>query len=162
MRLARQLHLFSGVFFAPTILFFAFTGFLQTYSLHEEHDGVKPQPWIAALADVHKHQRMPAPPRPAAPTSVATTPATATNAAAPITASAQPAQVAVPSAPRPRRKQSFPLQVFMGFMSVGLIGSSLVGIWMGFQLKHSPALIWGLLLAGTIIPVAAFFIGVRP
>jgi hypothetical protein len=161
MRLARQLHLFSGVFFAPTILFFAFTGFLQTYSLHEEHDGIKPQPWIAALADVHKHQRMPPPPRPAAPNSVAATPATATNAAAPVTAGAQPPQAPAPSAPRPRRKQSFPLQVFMGFMSVGLIGSTLVGIWMGFQLKRSPALIWALLFSGTIIPIAAFYIGVK-
>lgn len=170
MRLARQLHLLSGVFFAPSIIFFAFTGFLQTYSLHEDHDGVKPQPWIAALADVHKHQRMPPPPRPGAPAQ----PAAAANTTTPATASASPqgaapaATIAAPATqasaaaqPRPRRKQSFPLQVFMGFMAAGLIGSSLAGIWMGFQLKRSPALIGGLLLAGTAIPLAAFYIGVQ-
>ena len=35
MKSLRQLHLYLGVFFAPLIAFFAFTGILQTYDLHE-------------------------------------------------------------------------------------------------------------------------------
>jgi hypothetical protein len=35
LKAIRVLHLYSGVFLAPAILFFAFTGFLQTFSFHE-------------------------------------------------------------------------------------------------------------------------------
>ena len=50
----------------------------------------------------------------------------------------------------------------MGFMAVGLIGSSLVGIWMGFQVNRNTALVLGLLVAGTIIPIVALYAGTRP
>jgi hypothetical protein len=49
----------------------------------------------------------------------------------------------------------------MALMAVSLIGSTLVGIWMGYQVNRSPALVTGLLFAGTIIPIAAFYVGVR-
>lgn len=167
MKTIRQLHLYTGVFFAPTIIFFAFTGFLQTYSWHE---GAKAPRWIVALENVHTHQRMPPPPpQPAPPVPSAeradlsfratqqtlTTPAASAPPAA--QASAAPAQPTPP-----RRKRSAPLRAFMGLMAVGLIGSSLAGIYMGFRLGRSAGLIWGLLLSGVIIPVAAFYIGVQP
>jgi hypothetical protein len=55
----RQLHLYLGCFFAPLVAFFAFTGFLQTYNLHEAPKD-KPQPpaWIKTLAMVHKDQHL--------------------------------------------------------------------------------------------------------
>ncbi|HUR36369.1 MAG TPA: hypothetical protein VM009_01040 [Terriglobales bacterium] len=169
MRLARALHLYFGVFFAPAIVFFAFTGFLQTYELHEGADAPR---WISVLQNIHSHQRMAAP-RPApssAPlTSAATNPApsatpttTAASGTTP-TAGAAPSTAAAPApARRPRPKSSVPFRIFMGFMAVGLIGSSLVGIWMGFQVNRNTPLILGLLLAGTIIPIVAFYVGVQP
>lgn len=59
MKLLRQLHLYLGCFFAPLVAFFAFTGFLQTYNLHEAPKD-KPQPpaWIKTLAMVHKDQHV--------------------------------------------------------------------------------------------------------
>jgi hypothetical protein len=39
LKLARQLHLYLGTLFAPSIIFFAFTGSLQLFGLHEG------QPW---------------------------------------------------------------------------------------------------------------------
>lgn len=154
MKTIRQMHLYTGVFFAPTIIFFAFTGFLQTYSWHEGADAPR---WIVALENVHTHQRMPPPP-PAADTPTQS-PATTPTVSAP-----PPAQVsAAPARPTPpRRKRSAPLRAFMGLMAVGLIGSSLAGIYMGFRLGRPAGLIWGLLLSGIIIPVAAFYIGVQP
>lgn len=162
MRLARQLHLYFGVFFAPSIIFFAFTGFLQTYSWHE---GANAQRWIVALENVHTHQRMPPQPAatpapPAAAPAAASTPAPSTSLAAATTGAAQ-ANQAVPARPAPpRRKRSAPLRAFMGFMAVGLIGSSLVGIWMGYQLRQ-PGVVSALLFAGTLIPIVAFYVGTR-
>jgi len=154
MKTIRQMHLYTGVFFAPTIIFFAFTGFLQTYSWHE---GANAPRWIVALENVHTHQRMPPPP-PAA-DAASQTPATTPTVSAPPPAQAS----AAPARPTPpRRKRSAPLRAFMGLMAVGLIGSSLAGIYMGFRLGRSASLIWGLLLSGIIIPVAAFYIGVQP
>ncbi|HUS20067.1 MAG TPA: hypothetical protein VMZ25_10490 [Terriglobales bacterium] len=189
MRLARKLHLLSGIFFAPSIIFFALSGFFQSFGWHEEHDGKPPMAWVAAISEVHKDQRLPAPrPAPnAQPTAASssvqpisapssgTPPGSAPNASpssapnasqssATPTASLSSTTPAKSSAagPRPpRRKKSFPLQVFMGFMAMGLIGSSLVGIWMAFQVNRNLPLLVGLLLAGTIVPIVALFLGIR-
>ncbi len=57
LRQVRQVHNYLAVFFAPAILFFAFTGGLQTLGLHESHgDAPAPPRWIAAIASLHKHQ----------------------------------------------------------------------------------------------------------
>ena len=59
MKSLRQLHLYLGVFFAPLIAFFAFTGILQTYDLHETLKNRPPPPaWIKSLASVHKKQNL--------------------------------------------------------------------------------------------------------
>src|SRR6185312_14071133 len=55
----RLVHFYLGVFFAPTIIFFSFSGMLQTFSFHENHDGKPGIPWVTALAEVHKNQRVP-------------------------------------------------------------------------------------------------------
>lgn len=55
----RVTHLYFGVFIAPALLFFAFTGALQTFGLHEtnrDHPNYKPAHWIAVLAQIHKKQ----------------------------------------------------------------------------------------------------------
>ena len=59
MKFLRQLHLYLGCFFAPLIAFFAFTGLLQTYGLHEApKNAPQPPAWIKSLAMVHKHQNL--------------------------------------------------------------------------------------------------------
>src|SRR5581483_7051876 len=60
MNRLRQLHLVLGVFFAPCILFFAFSGALQTLGLHERGDrpNYRPPEWIKTLANIHKDQRL--------------------------------------------------------------------------------------------------------
>lgn len=206
MRLARQLHLYLGIFFAPSIMFFAFSGFLQTYSLHE---GDNPTPWMVTLGEIHKNQRIPqakpqgeakpqsearpqsATPaagdaqgeraerdeergeaRPAASPKAASAPTQAPKGASAALASdpavsAQPGPQAGnapaqsrPAGPRPQRhKKSVPLKIFMGFMAVGLISSSLLGIYMSLKINRNPALMWGLLAAGTAIPLIALFAG---
>ena len=51
----RKLHLYLGVLFAPLLVFFAFTGALQSLGLHESGKGDPPPPaWIAHAAAIHK------------------------------------------------------------------------------------------------------------
>jgi PepSY-associated TM region len=58
LRIFRLVHLYIGVFTAPALLFFAFTGALQTFSLHEATRGssYKPPAWAVTLAQLHKKQ----------------------------------------------------------------------------------------------------------
>jgi uncharacterized iron-regulated membrane protein len=58
LKVIRFIHLYVGVFIAPAIVFFAFTGALQTLSLHVSVKGgsYKPANWIVVLAQLHKRQ----------------------------------------------------------------------------------------------------------
>jgi hypothetical protein len=58
LKVVRLSHLYVGVFIAPAIVFFAFTGALQTLSLHVSAKGsaYKPANWIIVLAQLHKRQ----------------------------------------------------------------------------------------------------------
>ncbi len=58
LKSVRLFHLYSGVFLAPALLFFAVTGALQTFSLHETTRGssYKPPAILVKLAQLHKKQ----------------------------------------------------------------------------------------------------------
>src|ERR1700727_974858 len=58
LRYTRLIHLYLGVFITPALLFFAFTGALQTFSLHETTRGssYKPPAWAVVLGQIHKKQ----------------------------------------------------------------------------------------------------------
>src|ERR1700684_3351341 len=97
LKYLRLIHLYVGVFISPALFFFAFTGALQTFSLHETTRGssYKPPAWIVTLAQLHKKQTTVAPVRKLPPPE---------KAAAPIdksqTGSAAPAQP-TPVIPKP-------------------------------------------------------------
>lgn len=59
----RKIHLYLGTLFAPAIIFFAFSGILQTIGLHEAEKAAASQPpaWIVSLASLHKDQHLPQP-----------------------------------------------------------------------------------------------------
>ena len=68
LRLAaiRRWHSWMGVFIAPSALFFAVTGVIQIFSLHESRGGYHPPALIEGLGSVHKDQVFRIrPPRPA-------------------------------------------------------------------------------------------------
>src|SRR5580704_13156142 len=58
LKYTRVTHLYLGVFICPALLFFAFTGALQTFSLHETTRGsnYKPPAWAVMLGQIHKKQ----------------------------------------------------------------------------------------------------------
>lgn len=151
LKLARHLHLYIGVFIAPAVLFFAFTGGLQVFSLHETSRGsdYKPPAWLAIAAQLHKKQTDVLPvhkPRPMEagnqPAPGMPMPAQAANAAAP-----QPSKPDVPT------RHPLPLKIFSAFVSFGLFVSTLLGLYMAYRYTRRHVLISLLLAAGTVLPI---------
>ena len=113
-KLVRLVHLYFGVFITPALLFFAFTGALQTFGLHEtnrDHPNYKPAHWIQVLAQIHKKQVDTVPVRrpqfpaaasvPVAPASFPVTPASLPTAPLPAGTSSPAAEPSAPSSEKP-------------------------------------------------------------
>lgn len=147
LKFFRQTHLYIGIFIAPAILFFAFTGAMQTFSLHESKGSSTYQPphWIMVLAQIHKNQndivRSGPPKLPKPPTASAT----------PGQPPAAPKPPAGP--PQPPQKSHLPLKIFFLLVSIGLFTSTLTGIYMAYKYTRNKGLVTGLLLAGIAIPL---------
>lgn len=145
----RQTHLYLGVFAAPAVLFFALTGFLQTFSLHENaRDGsYKPAKWIVLMATVHKKQIAQMPPSKTAP------------AAAPASTKTGPqkhSELAPPSsAPQPRwpAHDPLPLKIFFGVVCVSLCASTLSGLYLSWKYRRNKVVLAALFLAGIVAPL---------
>ncbi len=142
LKFFRQFHRWSGLFIAPSLLFFALSGALQTFSLHESSPGssYKPATWILTLAQIHKNQ-----------TNVLKKPKPVDKsadkpAAAPIAAVPAPAPV-------PKWKMHTPLKVFFALVALGLFFSTLTGIFMAYRYGGSKVVVTALLLAGVVVPL---------
>ena len=142
---ARYTHLYLGVFIAPALLFFAFTGALQTLSLHETTRGssYKPPAWIATLAQIHKKQTTTVP--------MHKTPPPATQTASPKGDIALPAHTA-------KTRHPLPLKLFFLVVSIGLFLSTLTGLYMSYRYSRNRRLITAILLAGVLLPMALLFV----
>ncbi len=149
LKFFRQFHRWSGLFIAPSLLFFALTGALQTFSLHESSPGstYKPATWILTLAQIHKNQ-----------TDVLKKPKPVDKAAdKPVKAdkpAAAPVTTAAPApAPVPKWKMHTPLKVFFVVVALGLFFSTLSGIYMAYRYGGSKVVVTALLVAGTVVPM---------
>jgi hypothetical protein len=166
LKYTRQVHLYLGVFIAPALLFFAFTGALQTFSLHETTRGssYKPPAWAVTLAQIHKKQ----------------TPVITKKADKPVEkpkeksagkpmedpfdksadkatdkAAASPATSGVPS-PTPHNPR--PLKIFFLLVSIGLFFSTFSGLYMSYKYVRNRGLITATLLAGIVIPIVLLLV----
>lgn len=144
-RLARQIHLYLGIFFAPAILFFAITGALQTFSLHETTRGSSyvPPAWIAKMGQLHKKQTTVLPVRRPPPPAVAK----------PADAPAGKSEVIATTGPAPKVKNLWPMKIFFLLVAIALVISTVTGIYMTYRIKRNKLLISGLLIAGVIVPM---------
>lgn len=141
----RQVHLYLGVFTAPALLFFAITGGLQTFSLHETTRGSSyvPPGWLAVAAQLHKKQTMDVParrPRPVA------NPATGPGA------EAVPAMRPAVEAARPKRNP-LPLKIFTALVALSLAVSTLTGLYMAWRYSRHAGRIVAVFLAGVAVPI---------
>jgi hypothetical protein len=142
LKVVRQIHLYTGIFISPAILFFALTGALQTFSLHETTRGsdYKPPTWIVTLAQLHKKQTTTTPVRKQRPPDAAPKPD-------------KHADASTPPSTDPPRKSHLPMKIFFLLVAIGLFTSTLTGIYMSYKFMRNRLVVTVLLIAGTIIPL---------
>jgi hypothetical protein len=155
LKFLRKVHLYIGVFISPALLFFAFSGAMQTFSLHEATPGrdYKPPAWAVTMAQIHKKQTDIVPvkkPRPAdAP--AGDKPGKASN---PDGSQKQHKAPDVPAGPpTPAPKSHLPLKIFFLLVAIGLFISTITGIYMSYKYTRNKLLITLLLIAGFVIPI---------
>lgn len=138
----RLLHRYMGLVFSPAILFFAFTGALQTFDLHSPNKstGYVPPAWLVEMAQLHKKQTLSL-------TKEKNKPAKSDSSDPP-----SPKKAIQP------QRSPLPLKCFVLVMSVGLIATTILGICMAFRFGEDPRLIWGMLIGGTLLPIAMIFL----
>jgi hypothetical protein len=148
LRYTRLTHLYLGVFISPALLFFAFTGALQTFSLHETTRGssYKLPAWAVTLGQIHKKQtpivpvrRLPPPDSKPADKS----PDRLTDKSAPDKSQPEPNQSPKPSdvaAPKPHN--ALPLKIFFLLVSIGLFISTISGIYMSYKYIRNRLMRW--------------------
>jgi hypothetical protein len=158
LKYLRLIHLYTGVFIAPALLFFAFTGALQTFSLHETTRGssYKPPAWAVMLGQIHKKQtpivpvRKPVPPD-KQPDKAAPEKAQPSSSATPQRA---PAEAPKPTGEAAQKSHNpLPLKCFFLLVSIGLFVSTLSGLYMSYKYIRNRRLITVMLLGGIIVPV---------
>ena len=142
LKQARQLHLWLGTFFAPAILFFAFSGALQTFGLHEGRpgDAYQAPAWIAKMAQIHKKQTL---------ETMQKGPPPGARRGDGVRPPAQKDQ-----GRKPARAATLAFKIFTGLMAVGLMVTTFLGLYMTFQFARDKRVTWALLILGTVIPVA--------
>lgn len=155
MKSIRQLHFYLGTFFAPAIFFFAFSGALQTFNLHEsEDDGSYTAPaWIMQIASIHKDQRLAHPHHHGA----AEAPAAPAPGGSPAASAPAPQHQEVAEGAEPEHGEShssLPLKIFVLLLAVGLMSSAALGIYIALQGRNNRRMTWIMLGAGVLLPVA--------
>jgi len=145
MRSLRQLHHYVGVFLAPAILFFAFSGAVQTFRLGEDKGwGGPPPAALVWMTSVHKDQTLPRaePAKPAPP---------------PKAEAAKPAADSDHDHDHdhqaPRGPSPLPLKIFVVLLSLGLITSTLLGITIALNNRAMRRTSIVMLIAGTVLPL---------
>src|SRR5258708_2917476 len=155
LKYLRLIHLYTGVFIAPALLFFAFTGALQTFSLHETTRGssYKPPAWAVMLGQIHKKQT------PIVPVRKPPVPGKQADKDTPEKAQSSTSQPSLAEVPKPtgeaapKSPDPLPLKCFFLLVSIGLFVSTLSGLYMSYKYIRNRRLITAILLGGIIIPV---------
>jgi hypothetical protein len=132
----RRWHSYIGLFIAPSVLFFALTGAVQLFSLHEAHGSYQPPVLLEKLSSIHKDQVFelghhhdddgPAP----GPEDHDDKPGPAT----------------------------FILKGYFLLVALGLAVSTVFGLWMGLVQTRSKTVGWLLVGVGSVIPLVLLLI----
>ena len=151
LQACRLTHRYIGVFISPAVLFFAFTGAIQTFSLHETTRGsdYKPARILVILGQIHKKQT----PVIASPKSPAPKPQAGPKAEDSVGAAAPAPKPAPPPGPEVKKHNALPLKIFFLLVAISLFTSTLSGIYMAYKFARNKLTVTGLLVLGTAIPV---------
>jgi hypothetical protein len=146
LRLFRKTHLYFGLFISPALLFFAFTGAVQTLSLHEAAgSSYKPPAILAELGQPQEgganHDGGQA--QASGPKHGAGQPGAGQAGAA----QQQPVTLAT------KQKQHLPVKIFFLVVAVGLLTSTVTGIYMSYKYERSRVAVTATLIAGVVVPL---------
>jgi hypothetical protein len=152
----RTLHLYLGVFTAPALVFFAFTGALQSVPLHEARRGsdYKPPAWLVSLAHLHKKQSLDVPVRRAAHLHKKQSLDVPVRRARPkpVAGAARPTVPARP-APTPSAHNLVPMKTFFVLVALSLLLSTISGVYMGWRCTRNRRRYGATLAAGVMVPL---------
>lgn len=145
LKVGRQIHLYIGVFSSPALLFFAFSGALQTFSLHQTKKSSDYQPanWIAVMGELHKNQTTQLPTRKAQPV------ASSSWRQATVAVSSEQSSKAAPNQPAAvltkgvdgSTHHPLPLKIFFVIVSLGFFSSVLTGVCMSYRYNRNKILV---------------------
>src|SRR5271170_7041211 len=147
----RLMHRYLGLFFAPTILFFAITGGLQMFGLHETARGSSyaPPNILVHLSQLHKKGTLYLPPRKVAPP----------NSAKPEEAKLDGPKLETPKPTQaPPPPNSLPMKIFFAATALALAVSTCTGLIMGWKYARRKSIVLLTLAAGVVIPAILFFV----
>ena len=134
-------HMYIGILIAPSVLFFALTGALQLFSLHEAHGSYEPPPLIEKLSRLHKDQVF----------------AQKEHEEHESEGAGAQKHPKAEKEDQPRLGTVL-LKWFCLLVALGLSISTLLGLWMGLTQLRRRRTGWWLLAVGIILPAAlAFF-----
>lgn len=137
--LIRQFHIYISVFVAPSLLFFAATGALQTFRIPDQREAPVV---IQKLARLHKDDVFAIkPPRPKRAEGGSHENGSHERAEKPPEAKPQP------------KPATEALKWFFTVVSIGIGITTLLGLWMTLAHGRRKALMWLVLLAGAAAPV---------
>jgi hypothetical protein len=145
LKAVRQTHLYSGVFLAPAILFFAITGGLQMFGLHETGKGSSyvPPSILAHLSQLHKKGTLTVPVR--------------KQPSQPV-----PSPAPKPDTPRPEPAKPthnpLPIKIFFAITAIGLVISTLSGLIMSWKYSRRKPIVAAIFAAGIAIPLLLLLI----
>jgi hypothetical protein len=132
----RRWHSYMGFFIAPSVLFFALTGAVQLFSLHEAHGKYRPAPIVEKLSSVHKDQVF---------------------AFGDHHEQADSAHDAPPAGDHDDADEpgisTLLLKGFFLLIALGLTLSTTLGLWMGLTQPNRQRIGWPLVIAGALIPI---------
>jgi len=158
----RLVHLYLGIFTAPALIFFAFTGALQTFSLHETTRGsaYKPPAWAVTLGQIHKKQTPVVPVRRPGPPPSAAQDGTPQGEQGRRQEAQGAGQSGAPGAVQAegRTHHPLPMKLFFLLVSIALFLSTLTGIYMSYKYVRNRRMVTALLVLGAVIPVTLVFV----
>ncbi len=149
LKTIRQVHNVIGLFFAPTILFFAITGGLQMFGLHETSRGSSyvPPALLVHLSQLHKKGTLYVPPRKVQQPSVAKSEVPKPEVPKPP-----------PTAPTQAPPNPLPMKIFFAATALALVISTGTGIAMAWRYARRKSSVLLILAAGTALPILLLFL----
>jgi predicted small lipoprotein YifL len=153
LKSVRLIHRHIGLFFSPTIFFFAITGGLQMFGLHGSARGSFHAPNILVhLSQLHKKGTLYLPPRKVAPPNSAKSDGAKPDG--PKLEVPKPTEVS-PATPPP---DSLPMKMFFAATALALAVSTFTGLIMGWRYARRKSIVLITLAAGVLIPAVLVFV----